>query len=65
MMQLSKKVPFEDPDVLMMVRGLYIVSNVIILAINLYTQVKINQKKGMSQSERGSHALMKMITSLQ
>lgn len=65
MMQLSKKVPFEDPDVLMMVRGLYIVSNVIILAINLYTQVKINQKKGMSQSERGSHALAKMTSPIQ
>lgn len=48
MMQLAKKVPFENPDVLMAVRGLYILSNVIILAINLYTQAKISSKKGMS-----------------
>jgi hypothetical protein len=47
MMQLSKKVPFEDPQVLMMVRGCYILSNLLILAIHLYTQFKINQKKGM------------------
>jgi hypothetical protein len=47
MMQLAKKVPFEDPQVLMMVRGCYILSNLLILAIHLYTQFKINQKKGM------------------
>ena len=47
MMQLAKKVPFEDPQVLMLVRGCYILSNVLILAVHLYTQLKINQKKGM------------------
>lgn len=47
MMQLAKKVPFEDPQVLMLVRGMYILSNVIILGIYLYTQAKINGKKGM------------------
>ena len=47
MMQLAKKVPFDDPNVLLLVRGLYIASNVIILSIYLYTQSKINQKKGM------------------
>jgi hypothetical protein len=47
MMQLAKKVPFEDPNVLMGVRALYILSNVIILGIYLYTQAKINAKKGM------------------
>lgn len=47
MMQLAKKVPFEDPDVLMLVRGMYILSNVLILSIYLYTQTKINSKKGM------------------
>lgn len=46
-MQLSKKIPFDDPDILLAVRGLYIVSNVIILSIYLYTQSKINQKRGM------------------
>lgn len=48
MMQLAKKVAFEDPQVLMLVRGCYILSNVLILAVHLYTQLKINQKKGMS-----------------
>lgn len=47
MMQLAKKVPFEDPQVLMLVRGMYILSNVIILGIYLFTQTKINGKKGM------------------
>jgi hypothetical protein len=48
MMQLSKKVPFEDPQVLMLVRGCYLLSNVLILAVHLYTQYQINKKKGMS-----------------
>lgn len=48
MMQLAKKVPFEDPQVLMGVRALYILSNVLILGLYLYTQAKINAKKGMS-----------------
>lgn len=47
MMQLAKKIPFEDPNILMMVRGMYILSNVLILSIYLYTQKKINTKKGM------------------
>lgn len=47
MMQLSKKVPFDNPDVLMGVRGMYILSNVLIIGLYLYAQAKINQKKGM------------------
>ena len=46
MMQVSKKIPFEDPQVLMGVRGLYIVSNLIIVGVYLYIQMKINSKKG-------------------
>ncbi len=46
MMQLSKKIPFDDPDVLLMVRGLYIVSNLLILGLYLYTQAQISKKKG-------------------
>ena len=49
MMQLAKKIPFEDSNILMMVRGMYILSNIIILSIYLYTQKKINAKKGMYQ----------------
>lgn len=47
MMQVSKKIPFEDPQVLMGVRALYIVSNLIIAGIYLYLQMKINAKKGV------------------
>lgn len=46
MMQVSKKIPFEDPQVLMGVRGLYIVSNLIIIGMYLYIQSRINSKKG-------------------
>lgn len=47
MMQVSKKIPFDDPQVLMGVRALYIVSNIIIAGIYLYLQNKIDSKKGM------------------
>ncbi|KAJ9628550.1 phosphate transporter (Pho88) [Taxawa tesnikishii (nom. ined.)] len=48
MMQASKKVPFEDPTVLNGVRALYVVSNLIILGIYLYTQQQINKKRDMT-----------------
>ncbi|ODM21287.1 hypothetical protein SI65_04340 [Aspergillus cristatus] len=48
MMQLAKKIPFENPEILMMVRGLYVLSNLIILSIYLFTQKKINTKKDMT-----------------
>lgn len=46
MMQVSKRVPFEDPNVLNMVRGLYLFSNIIILGLYLVIQSKIQKKKG-------------------
>lgn len=46
-MQISKKIPFDDPSVLMGVRALYIVSNVIIAAIYFYVQMQINKKNGV------------------
>jgi len=45
-MQASKKIPFDDPTVLMGVRGLYIVSNLLIAGIYLYVGQMINKKKG-------------------
>ncbi|MCJ1387719.1 hypothetical protein MMC18_000562 [Xylographa bjoerkii] len=48
MMQVSKKIPFEDPQVLMAVRALYIVSNLIIVGLNLYLMRVINTKKDMT-----------------
>jgi NADH:ubiquinone oxidoreductase subunit F (NADH-binding) len=46
MMQASKKVPFEDPNVLNGVRALYVVSNLIIAGIYFYVQMQINKKRG-------------------
>jgi hypothetical protein len=46
MMQVSKKIPFEDPNVLLAVRVAYIVSNLVIGGIYLYVSQKINKKKG-------------------
>lgn len=48
MMQVSKKIPFEDPQVLMAVRVLYVVSNLVIIGMYLYAQQKINKKKGVT-----------------
>jgi len=46
MMQVSKKIPFDDPNVLMGVRAAYILSNLIIVGVYLYVRMQINQKKG-------------------
>jgi hypothetical protein len=45
-MQISKKVPFDDPNVLNGVRALYILSNIIIAGIYFYVQQQINKKNG-------------------
>lgn len=50
MMQVSKRIPFEDPQVLMLVRAGYVLSNVIIVAIYAYVHYLINKKKGMSHN---------------
>ncbi|KAL5615000.1 hypothetical protein BROUX41_005066 [Berkeleyomyces rouxiae] len=48
MMQVSKRVPFDDPNVLNMVRGGYILSNVIILGLYLVIQAKVQKKKDLT-----------------
>ncbi|KAI9825277.1 MAG: hypothetical protein M1832_001311 [Thelocarpon impressellum] len=48
MMQVSKRIPFDDPTVLNGVRAAYVLSNVAIVAIYLYVQVQINKKKDMT-----------------
>lgn len=48
MMQVTKRIPFDNPDVLNIVRGVYLASNIIIAAIYLYVQAQINKKKGSS-----------------
>ena len=45
-MQISKKIPFDDPNVLMGVRILYVVSNIIIAGVYFYVQQQINKKNG-------------------
>lgn len=52
MMQVSKRVPLENPDVLMAVRAMYILSNVIIAGVYFYTQQQINKKKGAHSQAR-------------
>jgi len=49
MMQVSKKIPFDDPNVLMGIRVAYIISNLIIAGVYLYVQMLINKKKGELQ----------------
>ncbi|KAG0638041.1 inorganic phosphate transporter Pho88 [Tuber brumale] len=44
MMQVAKKVPFEDPNVLNGVRAMYVLSNVIILSLYVYVSGQINKK---------------------
>lgn len=47
MMQASKKIPFDDPNVLNGVRALYVISNLIIAGIYVYVGMQIDKKKGM------------------
>lgn len=46
MMQVSKRIPFEDPTWLNGIRGMYILSNVIILGLYLYVGSLIKKKNG-------------------
>lgn len=45
-MQIAKRVPFDNPDVLNGVRAMYIASNLIILFVYYLIHSKINKKKG-------------------
>ncbi|KAL0940246.1 phosphate transporter [Colletotrichum truncatum] len=48
MVQVSRKVPFEDPNVLNLCRAGYIASNILIAILYLYVQAQINKKKDMT-----------------
>ncbi|ODQ63673.1 inorganic phosphate transport PHO88 [Nadsonia fulvescens var. elongata DSM 6958] len=48
MMQVSKKIPFEDPTVLLLVRGAYILSNVLIFGLYFYTKSLIMKKNDLT-----------------
>jgi len=45
-MQVSKKIPFDDPNVLMGVRALYLISNLTMFAVYYYVGMQIKKKKG-------------------
>ncbi|KAK0651030.1 inorganic phosphate transporter Pho88 [Cercophora newfieldiana] len=47
-MQLAKKIPFEDPFVLNACRAAYAISNILILGIYLYTKSVIDKKKDLT-----------------
>ncbi|CAN6621259.1 SRP-independent targeting protein 3 [Trichomonascus vanleenenianus] len=48
MMQVSKKIPFEDPTILLAVRVGYVLSNVLIFGLYLYTRQVIAKKNDMT-----------------
>jgi len=68
MMQVSKRIPFDDPNVLNLVRATYVLSNVLIGAIYLYTSYVINKKKDLTtlkyveQAQMGSGEEPKLVT---
>ena len=47
MMQVAKRIPFDDPNVLNICRGLYVASNLIILGIYIFIKITVDKKKGM------------------
>ncbi|KAG0647890.1 Phosphate metabolism PHO88 [Hyphodiscus hymeniophilus] len=68
MMQVSKKIPFDDPNVLNIVRVVYVLSNVIIASVYAFVHFKINSKKDMTtlkyveQPTMGSAEEPKLVT---
>ncbi|RMD43764.1 hypothetical protein DV735_g1333, partial [Chaetothyriales sp. CBS 134920] len=48
MMQVSKKIPFDDPNVLLGVRILYVVSNLLIVGLYYYVGTKIKAKRDLT-----------------
>ncbi|KAK9452935.1 inorganic phosphate transporter Pho88 [Dipodascopsis uninucleata] len=48
LMQLSKKIPFEDPNVVMYARLAYILSNVFIFALYLFARYKVTKANDLT-----------------
>lgn len=46
MMQVTKRIPFDDPNVLNLVRAMYVLSNIIIVSVYLFVGKKISAKNG-------------------
>jgi hypothetical protein len=62
MMQASKKIPFDDPNVLLGVRVLYVVSNLIIFGIYFYVGMQIDKKKGTTCAIHVNTWLWQLLT---
>lgn len=46
MMQVSKRVPFDDPTVLLAVRVGYVAAQLLVLGLYLYTRTVVTKKNG-------------------
>jgi len=68
MMQVSKRIPMEDPDTLNLIRAGYVLSNIIIIAIYGYVHFLIQKKKDnttlkyVEQPQMGSTEEPKLVT---
>ena len=52
-MQVAKRIPLDDPNILNIVRLGYILSNLIIAAIYYYVGIKIKRKNGDATHSNG------------
>jgi hypothetical protein len=60
LVQLAKKIPMEDPNVVNGFRALYVLSNLIVMGIYFYCKLQIDKKNGthpMAHVGRQSRAL--------
>ncbi|KAK5997730.1 Phosphate metabolism protein PHO88 [Cladobotryum mycophilum] len=48
MMQVTKRIPFDDPNILNLARAIYIGSNLLIAFLYIYIQTQINKKKDLT-----------------
>jgi hypothetical protein len=61
MMQVAKKIPFDDPNVLNMCRAAYLLSNLIIIGITLYIKAVVDKKKGTALIPSAAPAQRKLV----
>ena len=63
--QVSKKIPFDDPNVLLGVRVMYVASNLIIFGLYYYILMNIKKKKGKQSLRHNSSMVVGRIWSQQ
>lgn len=61
--QVSKKIPFDDPNVLLGVRVMYVASNLIIFGLYYYILMNIKKKKGKQYLRHNSSMVVGKIRS--